>query len=67
MGATPETPALNREIRDKWITKFLVHLATDRGASIFTQRNYRQALAEFARWHMVRTQIIPRMGPASAR
>jgi integrase/recombinase XerC len=39
------------EIRDKWIQKFLVHLATDRGASVYTQRNYRQALEEFLRWH----------------
>jgi len=51
MEATRETPAGNREIRDKWIAKFLAHLATDRGASIFTQRNYRQALNEFALWH----------------
>jgi integrase/recombinase XerC len=36
---------------DKWIQKFLSHLATDRGASVYTQRNYRQALAEFFRWH----------------
>ena len=36
---------------DKWIEKFLAHLATDRGASIYTQRNYRDALAEFCRWH----------------
>ncbi len=35
---------------DKWIQKFLAHLATDRGASAYTQRNYRQALAEFVRW-----------------
>src|ERR1700690_4140673 len=40
------------EIRDQWIHKFLVHLATDRGASAYTQRNYRQALTEFARWHL---------------
>ena len=40
------------EIRDKWISKFLAHLATDRGASIYTQRNYQQALTEFARWHL---------------
>src|SRR5580692_2467958 len=39
------------EIRDKWIQKFLAHLATDRGASIYTQRNYRQALLECERWH----------------
>jgi integrase/recombinase XerC len=36
---------------DKWIQKFLSHLATDRGASVYTQRNYRQALTEFSRWH----------------
>lgn len=39
------------EIHDQWVSKFLAHLATDRGASIFTQRNYRQALTEFLRWH----------------
>jgi integrase/recombinase XerC len=39
------------EIRDKWIQKFLAHLATDRGASVYTQRNYSQALTEFFRWH----------------
>ena len=40
------------EIHDPWIKKFLVHLATDRGASVYTQRNYQQALEEFARWHI---------------
>ncbi len=40
------------EIRDPWIQKFLAHLATDRGASVYTQRNYQQALTEFARWHL---------------
>jgi site-specific recombinase XerD len=40
------------EIRDPWIQKFLVHLATDRGASVYTQRNYQQALTEFAYWHL---------------
>ena len=43
MSAAPKT--------DKWIDKFLTHLATDRGASVYTQRNYREALAEFTRWH----------------
>jgi integrase/recombinase XerC len=42
----------NLELRDPWIRKFLAHLATDRGASVYTQRNYRQALTEFARWHL---------------
>ncbi|HTR41529.1 MAG TPA: tyrosine recombinase XerC [Pseudomonadales bacterium] len=36
---------------DKWTQKFLAHLATDRGASQYTQKNYRQALGEFSRWH----------------
>jgi len=39
------------EVTDKWIRKFLVHLATDRGASVYTQKNYKQALEEFYRWH----------------
>lgn len=36
---------------DLHIQNFLKHLATDRGVSIYTQRNYRQALEEFWRWH----------------
>lgn len=36
---------------DIWTQKFLTHLATDRGASAYTQRNYRDALLEFSRWH----------------
>ncbi len=44
---------------DKWITKFLQHLATDRGASPYTQRNYRQAMLEFQRWHQKERQQPP--------
>ena len=36
---------------DPWAAKFLTHLATDRGASAYTQRNYTQALREFQKWH----------------
>jgi integrase/recombinase XerC len=36
---------------DHWTEKFLAHLATDRGASVYTQRNYRQAISEFCTWH----------------
>jgi site-specific recombinase XerD len=50
MEPTAEKPVL--EIRDPWIQKFLTHLAADRGASVFTQRNYAHALFEFARWHL---------------
>lgn len=41
----------NERATDKWVQKFLAHLATDRGASPYTQKNYRQALEEFTRWH----------------
>jgi integrase/recombinase XerC len=36
---------------DPWLSRFLQHLATDRGASVYTQRNYRQGLQEFCSWH----------------
>jgi integrase/recombinase XerC len=39
-------------VEDKWIKKFLQHLATDRGVSAYTQRNYQQALRDFCGWHM---------------
>ncbi len=35
---------------DARIQEFLRHLATDKGASIYTQRNYRQALLQFFDW-----------------
>lgn len=41
------------------MAKFFVHLATDRGASVHTQRNYRQALTEFQRWHGAERQEPP--------
>src|SRR3954463_3095439 len=47
-GKEPQSPG--SPITDKWIQKFLAHLATDRGASVYTQRNYRDALVEFSRW-----------------
>jgi len=47
------------EIRDEWVQKFLAHLATDRGASVYTQRNYGQALAEFVRWHVAERKSAP--------
>lgn len=30
---------------------FLTHLEADRGASVYTRRNYQQALLEFSSWH----------------
>lgn len=38
---------------------FFEHLANDRQASPFTQRNYRQALREFSRWHQAERHGLP--------
>jgi site-specific recombinase XerD len=44
---------------DPWILKFLRHLSAERGASIYTERNYRQALLEFFRWRKNQHQAAP--------
>ena len=44
---------------DPWVHRFLQHLATDRGASAYTIRNYRQTLIEFDRWHREERQQPP--------
>jgi site-specific recombinase XerD len=41
------------------VRKFLQHLAIDRGASTYTQRNYRQAITEFSHWHQEARQSPP--------
>ena len=46
-----QTDVGDLDIQDEWIRQFLQHLATDKGASIYTQRNYRQALVELFQWH----------------
>ena len=46
-------------IDDSWLQRFFQHLATDRGASVYTQRNYRQALLEFYSWHKEERQRAP--------
>ncbi len=55
----PEADKTESEIHDPWIDKFLAHLATDRGASLYTRRNYRQSLNEFFRWHRKDRQQPP--------
>src|SRR5215475_9075668 len=47
----PESRANGSGRADHWTEKFLAHLATERGTSVYTQRNYRQALSEFCKWH----------------
>jgi integrase/recombinase XerC len=52
MKAADETDSgPDAALADKWIKRFLQHLAAERGASIYTQRNYREALKDFHRWH----------------
>jgi integrase/recombinase XerC len=41
------------------IEQFVQHLATDRGASAYTIRNYTQTLGEFHRWHEAERQQPP--------
>jgi integrase/recombinase XerC len=44
-------PSKGPEKADPWVARFLQHLAGEKSASEYTQRNYRQALLEFSRWH----------------
>lgn len=50
----PQSEEPKESFSDERISEFLRHLATDRAASIYTQRNYRQALTEFWSWHKSR-------------
>ena len=59
MKTNREPASASTEDRDRWVQKFLAHLATDRGASVYTQRNYRQALTEFFRWHLEERKSPP--------
>ncbi len=46
-------------VDDRRVNEFLEHLAVERAASIYTQRNYRQALTEFFRWHREARGVAP--------
>ncbi len=52
----PKAAKAESEVHDEWSEKFLAHLAAERGASVYTLRNYRQALTEFFRWHQEQRQ-----------
>lgn len=45
--------------KDPWVQKFMEHLAVDRGVSVYTQRNYRQALVHFHSWHVEERKRTP--------
>src|ERR1035438_9915247 len=55
----PKPTSTPPPVNDEWINKFLQHLATDRRASGYTQRNYRQAMLEFYRWHQTERKQAP--------
>ena len=55
----PEPLQPQPPVNDKWVKKLLQHLATDRGASPYTQRNYRQAMWEFYHWHQAERRQPP--------
>lgn len=48
---TPAEPPAAGRPSDARIDGFLEHLASERGASVYTRRNYAQALAEFSAWY----------------
>ena len=51
MGDMRKQTQNDKEPINRRIANFLAHLASDKGASIYTQRNYRQALLEFFNWY----------------
>ncbi|MDX1950937.1 MAG: tyrosine recombinase XerC [Verrucomicrobiota bacterium] len=53
------TQSPQAEILDRAALDFLLHLQTDRAASLYTLRNYRQALSEFVRWHLAERHSSP--------
>jgi integrase/recombinase XerC len=61
VSATPKAvAAIVSSSKDTDLTAtFFTHLATDRGASQYTQRNYRAALTEFAAWHQTERNAPP--------
>ena len=46
----PELADTSGEPAD-WTELFFRFLSDEKDASVYTQRNYRQALGEFAQWH----------------
>ncbi|MCX8107208.1 MAG: tyrosine-type recombinase/integrase, partial [Verrucomicrobiae bacterium] len=45
---------------DPWVREFVVHLATERGGSVHTQRNYTGAIRDFVTWYHLEHKESPR-------
>jgi integrase/recombinase XerC len=54
-----EKTSASATTKDPSLLRFFQHLAADRGASPYTQRNYRQALIEFTAWHQAERGQAP--------
>ncbi len=52
-------PPASPERLDPLVENFLQHLASDRGASLYTQRNYKQTLYNFVSWHEQDRRSLP--------
>jgi integrase/recombinase XerC len=46
-------------VTDQLLQNFFAHLATDRGASVYTQRNYQHGLLEFTKWFQEERKQVP--------
>ena len=55
-----DEPAPPAPTPDLWRERFHQHLASERGASVYTVRNYDQALAEFGAWWQAEAGSPPR-------
>ncbi len=47
------------EPADAWVESFFTYLSAERNASVYTQRNYRQAIDEFTAWRREATGQAP--------
>ena len=54
-----ETCTPPKPVTDEWVDRFVQHLSADRHASVYTVRNYTQALHEFHRWHEKERSAAP--------
>lgn len=55
----PGRAAKSIETKDALVLSFLQYLQTEAGASVYTQRNYKQALGEFNQWYKGERKKIP--------
>ena len=46
-------------VDDPFVAAFLQYLQTERGSSVYTVRNYRQALSEFVQWSREQRKALP--------